>query len=72
MTRPLKLYLPLKNFETLYAAADGRGKSVSVNKMDLLALLTDHSRALARLADLQVATEEDYTNNKAVRQARKG
>jgi hypothetical protein len=37
--------------------ADGRGKKASVNKADLLALLMDHARVLAKLADLQIETE---------------
>ena len=72
MTRSLTLCLPLKTFEALHKVADGRGKKVSVNKADLLALLMDHSRVLALLADRQIATEENYADCTAVRQARKG
>ena len=51
MTRPLTLCLPLKTFDALSAAADGRGVKASVNKADLRKLLVDHSRILARLQD---------------------
>ena len=71
MTRPLTLYLPLKTFEELHEAADGRGKKALVNKADLLALLMDHSRVLAKLADLRIESEETYADCDAVRQARK-
>lgn len=57
MTRPLTLYLSPQIFEALHEAADGRGKKTLVNKADLLALLMDHSNALAKLADVQVETE---------------
>lgn len=70
MTQPLMLYLPLRTFEALYKAADGRGKRASVSKADLTALLMDHSRVLARLQDMQIVTEESYANCDAVRQAR--
>ncbi len=70
MTQPLTLYLPLQIFEELHEAADGRGKKASVNKADLLALLMDHSRVLAKLADCGIETEESYANCNAVRQAR--
>lgn len=70
MTRPLTLYLPLKTFEALHKAADGRGKKASVSKADLLALLMDHSRVLARLQDVHVPTEESYANCDEVRKAR--
>ena len=69
MTRPLTLYLPLETFEALHKAADGRGKKTSVNKADLLALLMDHSRILARLQDMQVEMEESYAVCDTVRQA---
>ncbi len=72
MTQPLTLYLPLKIFEELHEAADGRGKVCKVSKKDLRALLMDHSAALARLADLQIETEENYAGSHAVRKARKG
>ena len=71
MTRPLTLYLPLQTFEALHKAADGRGKKASVNKADLLALLMDHANVLAKLADVGVATEENYAACDAVRQARR-
>lgn len=70
MTRPLTLYLPLQTFEALHKAADGRGKKTSVNKADLLALLMDHARVLARLQDMQVETEDSYASSDAVRKAR--
>ncbi len=72
MTQPLTLYLPLKTFEDLHKAADGRGKKATVNKADLLALLMDHSRVLARLQDLHIMTEENYANSSSVRAAREG
>ena len=71
MTQSLTLYLPLKTFEALHEAADGRGKKASVNKADLLALLMDHARVLSKLADLQIGTEESYAGCDKVRQARK-
>lgn len=71
MTQPLTLYLPLRTFESLHKVADGRGKKASVNKADLLALLMDHSRVLAKLADLHIETEENYADCDAVRQARR-
>lgn len=71
MTQSLTLYLPLKTFEKLHTAADGRGKKALVIKSDLRALLMDHSRALAKLADMQVETEENYAGCNAVRQARR-
>lgn len=58
MTQPLTLYLPLKTFEELHAAANGRGKLCKVSKKHLTALLMDHSRVLATLADAQIETEE--------------
>ena len=57
MTRPLTIYLPLKIFEELRETADGRGKFCKVSKRDLRALLMDHSRILAKLADMRVETE---------------
>lgn len=73
MTRTLKLYLPLEKFESLHEAADGRGKFCRVSKEDLLALLMDHSRALAVLGEVQVPIEEpEYANCRQVREARKG
>lgn len=72
MTQLLKLHLPLTVFETLHTAVDGRGKKASVNKADLLALLMDHSRALAALQDMQVPMEESYADCNQVRKARKG
>lgn len=71
MTQPLKLYLPLTVFEELHRAADGCGKKASVTKADLLVLLMDHSRVLAKLTDLQIETEETYADCSVVRQARK-
>ncbi len=72
MTQPLTLYLPLATFEELHSAADGRGKKALVKKADLLALLMDHSNALAKLADVHVETEENYADHHTVRQARQG
>lgn len=73
MTRTLKLYLPLETFESLHEAADGRGKFCKVSKSDLLALLMDHSRALAVLTRLQVPIEEpEYATCRQVREAREG
>ena len=66
MTQPLTLYLPLQIFEGLHKVAGGRGKKASVNKADLLALLMDHSRVLANLADLRIETEENYAGCNAV------
>lgn len=57
--KTLKLSLPQKNFEGLHSAADGRGMYCKVGKRDLAALLVDHTRALAMLADMQVPTEEE-------------
>lgn len=70
MTQPLTLCLPLKTFEMLHEVADGRGKKASVSKADLRALLMDHSRILAKLADLHIETEESYASCNAVRKAR--
>ncbi len=70
MTQPLTLYLPLATFEELHEAADGRGKFCKVSKKDLLALLMDHSNALAKLANVHVEMEENYAGCDAVRQAR--
>lgn len=58
MTQPLTLYLPLQTFEALHEAADGRGKKALVAKADLRALLMDHSRVLAKLADIHIETQE--------------
>jgi hypothetical protein len=58
MTQPLTLYLPLATFEALHKVVDGRGKVCKVSKRDLRALLMDHSRTLAKLADMKVETEE--------------
>lgn len=71
MTQPLTLYLPLQTFDDLQQAADGRGKKALVPKADLRALLMDHARVLAKLADLQIETEESYETCDAVRQSRK-
>lgn len=57
MTQPLTLCLPQATFEALHMAADGRGKKASVKKADLAALLRDHARVLARLADMRIETE---------------
>lgn len=72
MTRPLTLYLPLKIFEELHQTVDGRGKFCKVSKKALRDLLMDHSRALARLHDMQIVTEESYANSSTVRKARQG
>ncbi len=72
MTRPLTLYLPLQTFEALHKVADGRGKKATVNKADLLALLMDHSRVLAKLQDLHIMTAENYIGSSSVRAARDG
>ena len=69
LTRKLKLSLPLKTFDKLFAAADGRGKKALVSKADLRALLIDHSRAIAALGD---DVEEDYQDSRHVRQAKTG
>ena len=58
MTHALTLCLSQRTFEALHVAADGKGKKASVNKADLSALLIDHARALALLADMHVETRE--------------
>jgi len=58
MTQPLTLCLPLATFEALHVAADGRGKKALVSKVDLRALLRDHSRVLAKLQDMKIETRE--------------
>lgn len=58
MTKPLKLCLPLKTFETLAGAADGRGQFCKVRKHDLRALLMDHGKILGLLEDMQVEVKE--------------
>ncbi len=70
MTRPLMLSLTLKTFEKLHKVAERKGKKASVDKIDLLALLMDHARALARLQAEGVETEENYADCNAVHQAR--
>ncbi len=71
MTQPLTLYLPLQTFERLHALVGGKKKkSVRVGQAELLALLMDHSRVLAMLQDLRVATEESYESCDHIRQAR--
>jgi hypothetical protein len=72
MTQPLTLYLPLRTFEDLFEAAHGRGKKTTVSKADLLALLMDHARVVAKLQDMHVPMEEDYAGSNEVRKARKG
>ena len=57
--KTLKLSLSQKNFEGLATSADGRGMYCKAVKRDLAALLVDHTRALAMLADMQVPTEEE-------------
>lgn len=69
LTRKLKLSLPLKTFDKLFAAADGRGKKALVSKADLRALLIDHSRAIAALGD---EVEDGYQTDSHVRKAAKG
>lgn len=76
MTRALKLSLPTSDFDDLWAAADGRGKSCRVPKAALTALLIDHSRALARLTDMgeqfeEPEFEEPMKNHPKVREAGK-
>ena len=58
MAKTLTLYLPLKTFEKLHAAADGKGQFCKVRKEDLLALLMDHSRALRSLNEAGVRYED--------------
>lgn len=76
MTRALPLSLPTSDFDLLWEAADGRGKMCRVSKAALAALLTDHSRALARLTDVgeefqEPEFEEPMKNHPKVRQAGK-
>ena len=68
--KALKLSLQMKNFEELHTATNGRGKFCKTSKKDLAALLMDHSRALAMLADTQVPLEESYADCRQVREAR--
>lgn len=58
MTRPLMLCLPRTTFEALHKSADGRGKTTTVKKADLLSLLMDHSTVLAKLAEMQIEVNE--------------
>lgn len=67
--KTLKLCLPLETFDKLHEAADGRKGACKVQKDDLQALLIDHSKILAALADMDVPIEEDYSNHTKVRQA---
>lgn len=67
MTKRLKLSLPLKDFDRLFAAADGRGEYCRVKKSDLTSLLMDHSRALALLGD---EVDDDYQDCSQVRKAK--
>ncbi len=70
--KPLILSLPLVIFEKLHeiAGRKGRGSDVTIKKKDLMALLIDHSRAIARLEDLYVTMEENYANSSKIRKAR--
>lgn len=70
--KTLKISLPLSKFEDLHVAADGRGKFCRVEKTDLLALLMDHSKALAMLQDMNVPLEDSYADCSQVRKARQG
>ena len=69
-TKTLTPCLTLANFEKMYALTEERGRKVEVTKKDLLALLIDHSKAIAMLEDLQVVVEEDYANSPKIRKAR--
>lgn len=64
MTKRLKLSLPLRTFDALHKAADGRGKKALVLKADLTALLIDHTRAIAALGD---EVQDDYQDCGQVR-----
>ncbi len=66
MTKRLKLSLPLRTFDALHKAADGRGKKALVSKADLSALLIDHCRAIAALGD---EVQDDYQDCSHVRKA---
>lgn len=69
MTQRLKLSLPLKTFDKLFAAVDGRGKKVLVVRSELETLLIDHSRVIAALGD---RVEDEYQDSSHVRKAAKG
>lgn len=72
MTRPLKLISPLSDFEHLWKLAERRAKKVQVSKDKLRAILMDHGRALGRLHDMGIFTEqedeygEQYENSRTV------
>lgn len=55
----VKMELTIIEFETLGAAADGRGKTTRVDKAALGRLLRDHSLALGTLQDCHVEVQED-------------
>lgn len=67
--RSVKLNLPLKRFEELYSVANGRGKGCQINRADLMGLLMDHTRALAKLNELKVPLEDNYANSSQIRKA---
>ena len=69
MTKPLKLRLPLSDFDSLHEVSDGRGQFCRAKKSELKNLLMDHSRVLRVLNDMGVATDEDYGNYDQVRKA---
>ena len=52
MSRKTKLDTSLGKYSDLCAQANGKGKTVSVSKKDLLALLRDHGTMSALLQDL--------------------
>ena len=59
--------MPLKTFDKLFAAADGRGEFCRIKKSDLTALLIDHSRAIAALGD---QVQPDYEDCNHIRKAK--
>ena len=58
MTKPLKLNLKIAVFDTMWKVAHGRGKSCTIAKKDLTALLMDHSLMHGALLDQRVETTE--------------
>jgi hypothetical protein len=54
---PLMLSLPLSEFERLHKAADRKGKTCSVSRTALAALLMDHSRLLAKIEEAYIKVE---------------
>ncbi len=69
MTKRLMLSLPLKDFDALHEAAEGRGKFCRVSKAQLSALLIDHSRTVAALGE---DVEDAYQDSRHVRKADNG